>query len=340
MKSDAFSSVLEALRSGHADLLQSVPDQEDKLTGSDVSRIREFLRRAAAAGKVIDTLTDRKVAQGMLDYWSATLYSQGHRQAGGSDASERLPKEETVLADFETGTIGQVAQAADAWFQRVPEGDRDLVRRILLRLVRLPADDRRFQATVALRSMLQQLGSPAQVDAILEGLAEVGLIRIEQRDRPENDLVSLRYEALSRLWSPYAAWLEQRLRFRDTASFWKVSHQDQTALIRDKLLDEAIDYHDKNELEQKFVEPSRDRERSQNRVNLVAKWILALETCAWYSREWRGPSGHGPTNRRRMRSFIHRSLRLHCSARPTRRSRPKSNGGVPMKWPRGHSNKN
>jgi hypothetical protein len=280
MKSDAFSS-LEALRAGHADLLQSVPDSEDKLTGVHVDHIREFLRRAAAAGKVMDTPGERKQAQGLLDYWSATLYSQGHRQDGGSPGSERLPREETVLADFETGTIDRVAREADVWFQKLPEGDRDLVRRILLRLVRLPAEGRKFQAAVVPRSSLRQLGSPAQVDAILAGLAETGLIRIEKGDSPENDPVSLRYEALARLWSPYATWLEQRLRFRDMAAFWKVSDQDRSALIRDELLDEAFDYPDKNELEQKFVSESRGRERGDNIKNRNEKYLFfTVAACA------------------------------------------------------------
>jgi hypothetical protein len=280
MKSDAFPSLAD-LRSAHSDLLQSIPDSEDKLNESDVGRIREFLRRAAGAGKMMDTATDRKVAQGLLDYWSATLYSQGHRQASGSTGSERLPREETVLAEFETATIGQVAQAADAWFRTVPDADRNLVRRILLRLVRLPAEGRKFQATIVPRSGLQQLGVPAQVDAVLKGLAEAGIIRIEPGDQPENDLISLRYEALSRLWGPYAAWLDQRLRFRDRASYWNVSHHDRSTLIRDELLEEAVDYPDKNELEHKFVTASQGRERDENVKNRNDRYIFrGVAACA------------------------------------------------------------
>jgi hypothetical protein len=275
MISDAFSS-LEALRSGHADLLQSISDAEQSLTEPEIDRIRDFLRRAAAAGRVLDTPADRKQAQGLLDYWSATLYSQGQRQQPGSAGVERLPKEETVLAEFETGTIGEIARAAEAWFRNVPPGDRDLVRRILLRLVRLPAEGRKFQATVVPRSAPEQLGPPAKVTAILDGLAGAGLIRIEKAEKPEDDRISLRFDALARSWAPYAGWVDQRVRFRDAASFWDASHQDRTALISDNLLDDALDYQDKNELELKFVAASRDREKSQTRKYRFAVSILAV----------------------------------------------------------------
>ena len=280
MTSDAFPT-LEALRSGHSDLLQSVPDSEDKLTEADVRGIREFLRRAAATGKVLDTAADRKQVQGLLDYWSATLYSQGHREPGVSADVERLPRDETVLAEFKTSTIDKVTQAADAWFRQLTEGDRDLARRILLRLVRLPCEGQKLQTIVVTRSALHQLGSPTRVDAILEGLASAGVIRVEKAAQPEDDQISLGCDALTRSWKEYAGWVDRRVRFRDAASFWNASAWDRTALIRDELLDEAIDFHDKNELEQEFVTASRERERSQNRVNFVAKWILAaVAACA------------------------------------------------------------
>ena len=151
MTSDAFPT-LEALRSGHSDLLQSVPDLEDQITESDVGRIREFLRQAAATGKVLDTAVDRKQVQGLLDYWSATLYSQGHREPGGSADVERLPRDETVLAEFKTSTVEKVTEAADAWFRQLNEGNRDLARRILLRLVRLPCEGHKLQTVVVTRS--------------------------------------------------------------------------------------------------------------------------------------------------------------------------------------------
>ena len=259
MESDAFLS-LEALRSGHSDLLQSVPDSEDKITESDVGRIREFLRRTAATGKVLDTAIDRKQVQGLLDYWSATLYSQGHREPGGSADVERLPRDETVLAEFKTSTVDKVAQAADAWFRQLTEGDRDLARRILLRLVRLPREGQKLQTIVVIRSALDQLGSPTRVDTILEGLASAGVIRVEKAAQPEDDQISLRFDALTRSWKQYACWIDRRVRFRDAASFWNASGRDRTALIRDELLDEAMDFHDKNELEQNFVAASRERD--------------------------------------------------------------------------------
>ena len=271
----------------------------------------QFLRRAAATGKVIDTAVDRKQVQGLLDYWSATLYSQGHRQPGGSADVERLPREETVLTEFETGTVNKVAQAADAWFRKLTDGDRDLVRRILLRLVRLPCEGRKLQPIVVTRSTLQQLGSPTRVDAILEGLAEAGVIRVEKAAQPEDDQISLRFDALTRSWKEYAGWVDRRVRFRDAASFWVASGRDRAALIRDELLDEAMDFHDKNELEQGFIAASRDRERSQNRrISSPSGSSPRWRPAPWCSPKWPGPSGHGPTRRRGMRTSRNSSRRM------------------------------
>ena len=276
---DAFTS-LDQLRTAHAALLDLVPDSAEALAAEHVDRIRQFLRRAAAAGRLIDTPVDRKQAQGLLDYWSATFYSQANRQADGPAGPERLPREETVLAEFQAGTVEQVAGAADDWFRRLPESDRKLVRRILVRLVRLRPETRHFRAIGVPRSELEPLDSKEKLDALLDGLMKAGVVRIEAGEKPEDDRVSLRYEAISRAWKPYADWLDQRLRFRDAASYWEASDRDRSALIRDSLLDEAMEYQDRNGLEERYVAASRERERSQNWATRIATGVLAVVALA------------------------------------------------------------
>ena len=253
---------LAALLAVHAELLQSMP--EGRLAEPDVLKIRAFLRQAVASGALIDTPIERKQVQGLLDYWSATLYANGPERAGETTEATRLPISETVLTEFQPETIADIAAKAQAWLQSIAPTDRDLVRRMLLRLVRLSDASRTFLPIPTTRAELQQLGTPARVDALLNGLGDA--VRIERRERPEDDRISLRFAALTRMWQAYADWLEQRLRFRDAASFWDASSRDSSALIRDELLNESLGYHDKNDIEEAYIVASLNREaRTEHR---------------------------------------------------------------------------
>src|SRR5437763_1603079 len=100
---DRFPS-LEAMRAAHAELLQTIPDE--KLSRADADRVKAFLTRGAATGALLDNPVDRKGAQGLLDYWRATLYaecrSRGPEQVHGELASQRVT--DTVLAPFDADT--------------------------------------------------------------------------------------------------------------------------------------------------------------------------------------------------------------------------------------------
>jgi hypothetical protein len=283
---------LDELRAEHQTLLESLP--ESTLSEPDIRRIREFLGRAAATGAIIDTAVGRKQAQGFLDYWSATVASQARQRSDNADLqSVRLPRRETVLAEFQSQTISEVVAAADDWYQNVSEADRPSVRRILLSLVRLDDDGQTFRPEGATRAELHKLGAADRIDRLLNDLCATGVLRLEPGDDTNHDRFGLRFDAVSRRWTSYADWLDQRLRFRDAVRFWNASERNSTVLIRDELLDEARDYHDKSGLEEAFVIASRDREREENGRNQRAKYIfgglaiIALAFALFAFRQWR-----------------------------------------------------
>src|SRR5262245_31349015 len=88
-----FASLAE-LRDRHAELLRAVPT--DELEEKHLDEVKEFLRRGAATGAHLDQPADRQAAQGLLDYWKATLYTQKRRAgtlrtpAAGGDGAARL----------------------------------------------------------------------------------------------------------------------------------------------------------------------------------------------------------------------------------------------------------
>src|SRR5687768_10511915 len=100
---------LAALRAAHADLLRGVPPEGPDAAGA--ARVVDFLTRGAATGRLLDAPTDRAAAQGLLDYWAATLYTRPRSLAAraGGVASPAVPVVDTLLADFDTASVGQVA---------------------------------------------------------------------------------------------------------------------------------------------------------------------------------------------------------------------------------------
>src|SRR6185503_6653873 len=68
----AFTS-FEAMRERHTELLNSLKSEPD---ASITNSVLVFLQAGAATGAVLDEPIERNAAQGMLDYWKATLYTQ------------------------------------------------------------------------------------------------------------------------------------------------------------------------------------------------------------------------------------------------------------------------
>src|SRR6516225_666605 len=103
---------LSALREQHAELLRSVSPEQ--LADAQRELVLDFLRRGAATGAVLDAPKDRQIAQGLLDYWKATLYTQ-RRSAQETAQTERdlssIPL--ARLADFDEQNLAQLAAAAE-----------------------------------------------------------------------------------------------------------------------------------------------------------------------------------------------------------------------------------
>jgi hypothetical protein len=71
-QSDAPFRSLAELRSEHASLMRDA--RKDKSAAS-ADRVADFIKRAQAAGAVIESENDRESAQGVLDYWAAWQFS-------------------------------------------------------------------------------------------------------------------------------------------------------------------------------------------------------------------------------------------------------------------------
>lgn len=287
---------LEALRAEHGRLLKA--DRKGTASQDLTEKVNQFLMRAKELGRRLDAPNDRDAAQSVLDYWTAMLFTL----PGGVASKSTLPSGvegsmaagvNVVLDDFDAATIKADTARADQFFGKLNADEQRLAQRLLMRLVRLEPDGRTFRPETVTFDELHKLGARDRIDAIVDGLRQAGVLKVDAAEAPGSARVSLRFEAVTRAWKPYAEWLDQRLRFRDAVHFWEASDRDSSVLIRDQLLNDALDYEDLSELEEAFIKASRNRESDQNQRNLRAKYIfgtlaiVALLLAAVSIRQWR-----------------------------------------------------
>jgi hypothetical protein len=287
---------LAALRQRHAELLKKVPAE-----GPDpeqLAEVQQFLRSGATVGEWLDLPAEREEAQGILDYWRATLYAQNRaRQASSPTESsgDKVRLKSAVLAPFNEQALRYIADAAENSLQTAlrehPEL-QDVGRRVLLRLVRMDETTMRFILVPARRSELVALAPPGKVAKMLTLLERAGLLTIQAELQSGDDQVQLSHEALTRVWTRLAGALEKRILFRDAALFWDKHGRDRNALFTGDLLKEAEAYQDLNPLERAFVDACRaeakrladleESRRTRRRItrNVITAVILTVLSIA------------------------------------------------------------
>jgi hypothetical protein len=264
---DRFESA-EEVRAAHAALLES-PEQPGPRDSNPVTR---FIERAAATGAVLDNPEDRKQVQGLMDYWTASLLSASRDAEAGS--ASRVKPAVTVLNPFDADTIRRAAAKADEWLAALPDQDRVTARRVMLRLVRLQTDSQRFDPVSTVRGSFYDLDDPKRVNAVIDGLAKAGVVRVTPGDVPELDRVALRSPKLIKEWAAYAGWLADRRKFRDAVVAWDRAGRRASALLSGDQLEEAKSYFDRDGLEREFIEQSRRLEWRINERNRILKWVF------------------------------------------------------------------
>jgi hypothetical protein len=261
---------LEAMKARHKELLRTVEKEETVDTVR--ARVLEFLARGTATGLVLDNPGDRRVAQGLIDYWKATLYTQ---LRGEVEPSAPSPTE-TVLKEFPEDDSVKLAAAAEGAVAALAPEDRDVARQILQRLVRLEPAVREFHSVAAPRASLDELGNVGQVVRVVHALESAGVIR--SVPAPVGDTqIELAAAHLVRTWPRYADWLKDRLAFRTAAYLWQQHDRLASGLLSGRPLAEAAAYRDLDAVEGDFQKSSRRREAHMQRVRTRGAFLfLAL----------------------------------------------------------------
>ena len=184
-----------------------------------------------------------------------------------------------------------LANSADEFYDSLIPEEQVTARRILLRMVR-PAEGLEVTSKRILRVSLYTKGEASdRVDRVLDKLIKARLVRLTDRETPEEAQVEVAHEALVRNWPRLVHWLEtereklrQRFSLMEASKQWDSHSRVPEALWRGSLLEKATDYPDLSALEKQFIEASweaadaqeREREASHQRELEQAK-ALAQE---------------------------------------------------------------
>ena len=188
----------------------------------------------------------------------------------------------TLAAYRESGGVhGAVARLAEGTYARIPDGRKQLVRAIMLRLVGEGEGD----APVRRRAPLAELDLERNEDVadVLATLADSRLVTVGEGS------VEVAHEALLREWPRLREWIEEdaegrRLRrhITEAATEWDAAGRDQGELYRGARLAAALEWTadhalDLNELEREFVTESREvSEQETKRARRTNRRLRAL----------------------------------------------------------------
>jgi hypothetical protein len=212
---EPFSS-LAVLREAHKNLQNELANESAVLRS--VEDVALFVRRAVLTGATLDVNDDRKSAQSVINYWVSrvgTAVAKGDSSLNNPFADSEF---DSLLAEFDTKTIGQATAEAQNWVKSISPADATLVRRVLLRMVRLGADNQTVLTPVR-RESLDDLEPRERVDALLDDLVRLGVVRrtscIDQGAE-----FGLRSSELLESWAFLKDALEMRKKLRARAETW------------------------------------------------------------------------------------------------------------------------
>jgi uncharacterized protein YjbI with pentapeptide repeats len=286
----AFPSI-DALRRAHKQLFEILPKDRSASPADrekSATSIENFIARAIATGAVLDTLADRREAQGYIDYWVASAYTKP-RFRGTVAAATATEKDLTLDSDrpdnqleaFDPTVIDDAARQGTHFVEGLSEKHQDLARQILLRLIQIPHTGDNFSSAPANLDELHKFGNRNDVDHVLEGLKQAGVIDVRSgaEQASENDVVALRYLALARRWKWFADEIGQRLNLRDLALSWVGSGRSKGALLDRSLTRRFREYSNLTEWETEFINSSGKR---ANRIIRIAAAVTVL-ALVWLS---------------------------------------------------------
>jgi WD40 repeat protein/tetratricopeptide (TPR) repeat protein len=183
------------------------------------------------------------------------------------------------------GCRGAFARAGDEMWAGLDPTMQEIVKSILLRIVRSGSGRDIICSTVHRASLSGDGRSKEQVDGAIAALLRAGLVRISGHGVDER--IGMVNEALVTKWPRLVEWLEdqrvnmrERRRFTIAAEQWKEKGGDQAVLLRGAVLDEARNYKELNDLEERFLTASIEADDAWNRWRMIIMTAAILAAVA------------------------------------------------------------
>jgi hypothetical protein len=272
---------LDAIRQANDELVTNLPEESSQWGENErraaEARCLEFIARVVETGAILDMPADRKVAQGLINYWVARPYTSSEV---GSETRPLLGRADTLLKPFDAAVIRSIVERSDAVLQALGPEDQALARRMLLRLLRI--SDGTVASPPRIKASLWSAEEAERGNEIVDKLRDAGAVVV--RPAEQGELVELRYEALVRHWERLRACIDERIKFREAAMFWVLKGRDDGALVSAKLAKSAAEYGDLSDLEKEFVLKSVGYANRQWYTNaaVAALLFLSVPVAIWY----------------------------------------------------------
>lgn len=186
---------LERVRTEHLHFLENI--QESASLQSAAAQLTAFLQRGQRAGVLLDRAEERRVCQGILDYWASQLCALGQSAAG------------TRLQPFDQVQVQALVALAEQFYTELPDEEQQCAKQLLLAVVPVTegsAAQRTIRPTAASWRAAQESKHGA---AVIEKLTQADLIFCGPQDGSGEPGAMLSYDVLIRAWPRLAGWIEQ-----------------------------------------------------------------------------------------------------------------------------------
>ena len=310
---------LAELRRQHSTLLQR------DVAGSGTAKpspgeLLGFLMSAKKLGRLLEDDDSREIAQGIMDFWIASLLSQAPQAAEGTRPFTLEPHDECSAAlvtddahQLRTHAV-EVARRADdllpsaaeieganrgfvtkslellpQWMQPITykligsKEDANMLQRLLLRFVRLK--EKSLEAYAVPVQADDDIWRQPQAQQLLKQLMEAGVVRSQDAAAGAPAGYVLAHESLLVKWGLLTDFIIQRKAFRELTRGWENSGRQPSALLSTGTqMDQAIDFPHLDASEQQFLEASRRAgEKARNSLLSFALtgMIVMLVMITW-----------------------------------------------------------
>ena len=277
--------------SAHPELAQGISANQFLAWPMEEWSLAEAIEEPARAvglqleeGLTDQILADLREAPGALPLMEHTLLEVWERRRGSML---------TLEAYREAGGVaGSLAKRADLVYENLPEGERGIARRVLLRLTQ-PGEGTEDTRRRAAFDELVGAGEDADpVQHVVTALTHARLLTTGSDPTTGDRVVDVSHEALIRGWPQLREWLDEdrtglrtHRRLTEAAQEWARADRDPEALYRGVRLAQASEWAERNQdalnaVESEFLRESvtaqeSERLRRQRRVRVAAGALVA-----------------------------------------------------------------